>query len=266
MTEPRPSARQRRQDKCWDLVTRHYYNHGWRHAYKVFEDVVQSVVRPGQSVLDAGCGRTFPLAPFLHSLGADVHGVDDVIDGDQVDTAGVTIHCGSLDRMPYGDGTFDTIVTRCVMEHLRRPDRTLAEFHRLLKPGGQVAFLAPNRYDYVSVIASMVPHRLRQWLVEAFEGREAHDAFPTYYRANTVSDIRRLADRAGFTVEHIDYHNCYPAMFMTRPWLCRLGIAWDKLVSGTPSLNWLQGWLLGRLRCVKTAAAECPAGEKEQAA
>ena len=245
----------RRRERCWDLVKRHYYDRGWRHAYNVFEDNVRSAVTPGSSVLDAGCGRTFPLAEMLLSIGAEACGVDAEVDATEV-PAGATVHQGGLEDLPHADDTFDVVVARCLLEHLRSPDRTLAEFHRVLKPGGRVLFLAPNRYDYISLAASILPHRVRQWLVPRLEGRAEADHFRTYYRANTIRAIGRLSRRTGFAVEHVDYYNCYPAMFMNHPWLCRIGIAWDQLVTRVESLNWLQGWLMGSLRCSKAAPAQ----------
>ncbi len=254
------SHRQHRSDLCWDMVRRNYYDRGWRHAYTVFAEAVGQVVSPGGSVLDAGCGRDFPLAEFLLSLGADVHGVDaGVIEPSP--QAPVTTFCCAVDRMPYNDDSFDVIVSRCLLEHLARPEDALGEFNRVLRPGGSVLFLTPNRFDYVSIGAAMLPHRIRSWMLNRLEGRDHEDAFPVYYRANSMSRIRRLAGRTDFTVDYLQYHNCYPALFMHHPLLCRLGIAWDNLVTRVKGLNWLQGWLLGRLTSTKTATEKVSANE-----
>ena len=241
------ARKQRKTDRCWDMVHRSYHDRGWRHAYKLYEDLIAQATRPGQTVLDAGCGREFPLAGFLLGLGANVYGFDDEVDPDHP-RAGVTMVAGDLAQLPFEDEMFDVICTRSVLEHLPDPSAVFAQMRRVLAPGGRIVFLTPNRYDYISVGGMLMPHRLRRRLVHRLEGRDETDAFPVYYRANSKRKLRRLARQADMTIERLDYHNCYPALFMHHPILCRMGIAWDKLVASVRPLNWLQGWLLGCMR------------------
>jgi SAM-dependent methyltransferase len=229
------------------MVHRSYHDRGWRHAYKLYEDLIAQATGRGQTILDAGCGRNFPMVTFLMGLGATVYGFDDEADPD-CSPPGVTMANGDLAQLPFDDEMFDVICTRSVLEHLSDPGTVFAELRRVLKPGGRLVFLTPNRYDYVSVGAMIMPHRLRQRLVRRLEGRDETDAFPVYYRANSKRRLRRLARRTGMTIQGLDYHNCYPALFMHHPILCRMGIAWDKLVANVRPLNWLQGWLIGTMR------------------
>jgi len=251
LSMPRPS----KADRCWDMVRRHYLDRGWRHAYRLYDEALAEVVGPGDVVLDAGCGRAFPNGKSLRALGANVVGVDPEADPAAAPD-GTSIVAADLEHLPFESMSFSTVACRCVLEHLARPKRVFREFHRVLKPGGTVVFLTPNRYDYVSLGAAVLPHPVRQWLIGHLEGRPPDDAFPVYYRANTRRCLRRLAGQTGFEIDRLGYHNCYPAAFMRSPLLCRLGIAWDKLVSGVRWLNWLEGWLLGRLRRNGAGAAE----------
>jgi SAM-dependent methyltransferase len=54
---------------------------------------------------------------------------------------------GDAHHLPFGDETFDAVVTLNTFEHLYDPTRAAAEIHRVLKPGGRVflhtAFLQP---------------------------------------------------------------------------------------------------------------------------
>jgi SAM-dependent methyltransferase len=57
--------------------------------------------------------------------------------------------------LPFADGSFDGVLAQCVLEHVVDPDRCVAEFHRVLRPGGvayaETAFLQHvhgGRYDF----------------------------------------------------------------------------------------------------------------------
>ena len=135
------------------------------------------------------------------------------------------------------------------------PERVFGEFCRVLKPGGHVAFLTPNRYDYVSIAARIIPNALHAGIITALEGRERHDTFPTYYRANSVRQIRRLAARTSFDVVRLEYVNHYPYLLTFSPLLCRVAIAYDEWIRRLRCLRWLQACLLGLLRSTKRRSA-----------
>jgi len=246
---PRPVDH--RLQKCWKMVTEHYHSRGWRHASQKYEDILADVLWQGASVLDVGCGRHFPMADFFLGCGAEPHGIDPVADETGTARSGVVLKRTTANCVPYPDNTFDVIATRSVLEHLEDPATVFAEFHRVLKPNGLVIFLTPNKYDYVSIFASIIPNRWHGKIVEHFEGRDGDDTFPTFYRANTIRRIKQLARRTGFAVEDIRYHSEYPSMFMRHPVLCRAAIAYDELITRFPLLHWLRGWLLGTARSTK---------------
>src|SRR6516162_6555136 len=52
----------------------------------------------------------------------------------------LTFEDGDAERLPFGDGTFDAVVMNFGMLHLARPERAIAEAHRVLVPGGRYAF------------------------------------------------------------------------------------------------------------------------------
>lgn len=106
----------------------------------------------GKTVLDFGCGyggktveygRTAALAvgvePFPHVI----------------ETASrYAAHVGSVaefkvctqDRVPYGDETFDIVISHDVLEHVDNPEVSLREIRRVLRPGG-VAYIVCPPYD-----------------------------------------------------------------------------------------------------------------------
>lgn len=80
--------------------------------------------------------------------------------------------------VPFPDGSFDTVLSSSVFEHLRRPAFAFAEAARVLAPGGTLVLHTPFYY----------------WLHE-----EPHD----YYRYTEYA-LRDLAERAGLAVHSVE--------------------------------------------------------------
>jgi len=59
----------------------------------------------------------------------------------------------------------------------------------------------------------------------------AIEQFPTLYRANTLSSIRKVMISAGFVLKEIETINHYPAYLMFSPILFRLGVLYERLTS-----------------------------------
>lgn len=98
-------------------------------------------------VLDAGCGT----GGFLARLAARAPAVTAVgVDRDFAACAharaksGCALARGSVDALPFADGSFDAILSADVLCHGGVGDRAaLAEFHRCLRPGGLVVLNLP---------------------------------------------------------------------------------------------------------------------------
>jgi SAM-dependent methyltransferase len=249
-SETRGARAKRGRDRSRALLYRHYHGRGWKGAFRRYEELLESLVKPPSVVLDVGCGRGFPAADLLLRLGAEVHGLDPMADPAAAPPK-TTVRSGLADAIPYPDGKFDLLTSRSVLEHLQEPARAFREFRRVLKPGGHLAFLVPNRYDYVSIAASLIPNSLHASIMRRLEGRDEHNTFPTYYRANSVRQIACLAARTGFEVVRLEYLNHYPYLLTFSPLLCRAGIAYDELIGRVRWLHWLRAWLLGVLRCAE---------------
>lgn len=163
-------------------------------------------------------------------------------------TARVLPVCGDLARIPLASSSVGTIVTRSVLEHLEFPERVFSEFARVLEPGGHVVAMAPNFYDYASIVSRLTPHSFHTWLVPKVVGNEEEDVFPTFYRANTRSKLRTLASAAGLEVVRIETFCQYPVYLMFSPLLFRIGVAYEKWISRHESLAGLRGWILSVYR------------------
>jgi SAM-dependent methyltransferase len=86
----------------------------------------------GESVLDAGCGRGY-LAERLTEVSPNVVGCDIVVGDDLVAREGLAFRQGSVERLPFADGEFDTVVSTHTLEHVQRIDLALAELRRVAR-------------------------------------------------------------------------------------------------------------------------------------
>jgi SAM-dependent methyltransferase len=87
-----------------------------------------------------GCGPAPRAVLAMADAGFIVTGVEPVRDNVRSAAAFVrdraTIIEGSAEAIPLSDGSYDFVLVESVLEHVDSPPRSLAEIHRVLKPGG----------------------------------------------------------------------------------------------------------------------------------
>lgn len=226
---------------CQQIFEKYYADRRFYDA--LYRDLIDKYLCPGQHVLDAGCGAHMKVCKGLSGM-ARVVGIDleSELDTDNTGTPfGVR---GDLGRLPFPSGHFDMVISRSVVEHLKNPAQVFQEFFRVLRAGGKVVVVTPNKYDYVSLIAAITPYWLHRVLVSKIFMVSANDVFPTLYRANTLSSIKKTFRSAGFVERELRTVNHYPAYLMFSPVLFRLGILYERLTSLEP-LRSLRGSILG---------------------
>ncbi len=166
---------------------------------------MRALAGPGARVLDVGSGRGGVMELVWDQVGLAV-GVDP--DRASLVERRVPLPVAQAvgDGLPLADSSFDLALAIWVFEHLAEPGDTLAEIARVLRPGGRLVFLTPNRRHpliWANRLSQLLP-RLQRRLVPTLYGRAADDTFRVHYRANDASDIARLAASAGFSVESLE--------------------------------------------------------------
>jgi SAM-dependent methyltransferase len=103
-------------------------------------------IRSGAKVLDVACG-TGVVALTAARLGAQVNGVDltpELVlrarENAALMRAEAEFQEADAESLPFPDATFDVVVSQFGHMFAPRPDVTIAEMLRVLKPGGTVAF------------------------------------------------------------------------------------------------------------------------------
>lgn len=119
-------------------------------------------IRAGQFVLDVGCG-TGVVALTAARAGAEVRALDLspvlIEHGRQhAALAGVEIEFreGDVEALPFENSTFDVVVSQFGHMFAPRPDVTIAEMLRVLKPGGTIAFSTWPPEHYVGQMFALV--------------------------------------------------------------------------------------------------------------
>jgi 2-polyprenyl-6-hydroxyphenyl methylase/3-demethylubiquinone-9 3-methyltransferase len=112
----------------------------------VYERLLQGEKIGGALLLDAGCGTGW-FSAQASARGARVVSFDIGRElllqaGKKCRTARVQ---GSALDLPFGEGTFDHVVSSEMIEHTADPRRAVAELLRVVKPGGALALTVPNR-------------------------------------------------------------------------------------------------------------------------
>ncbi|MFD9686276.1 methyltransferase domain-containing protein [Kitasatospora sp. NPDC059146] len=212
----------------------------WR-AQRQLQDVLgQKLALPaGSRVLDAGCGAGVVARAMATRFGLLVTGVD-VLDFHLAEARRLSaraaladrtdFHWGDYHELPFPDGGFDGgfdgAYSMETLVHSYHPARALAEFHRVLRPGGRLVLLGPMStgpvdqlpaparallepyLDAMAMTGALLYHAgtLPQLLAGAgFEVEESLDATP-YYLPTTEAVhayfrlpwelLRRLGDPA----------------------------------------------------------------------
>jgi len=104
-------------------------------------------IKPGESILDLGCGRGSEtiLAAGMAGPGGRAVGLDltpamvaaareNAKEANALNTAFIT---GEIENLPFGDGTFDAVMSNCVINHAKDKKKVYREIMRVLKTGGR---------------------------------------------------------------------------------------------------------------------------------
>jgi ubiquinone/menaquinone biosynthesis C-methylase UbiE len=94
---------------------------------------------------------------------------------------------GDVEHLPFADSSFGTVLCTEVIEHIPDPSKALAEFARVLQPGG--------------VLVGSVPARSLIWKLRFLSSTCPHsEPFHNEYLPHEVREML-----AGWKIEHLSY-------------------------------------------------------------
>jgi ubiquinone/menaquinone biosynthesis C-methylase UbiE len=99
-----------------------------------------------EAVLDAGCGNG-GVARLIRERVRSVVAIDVEQHEAWVDEPGLSFAAADAEQLPFADASFDVVHSKDSLHHMRVPERALAEYRRVLKPGGSALIIEANRYN-----------------------------------------------------------------------------------------------------------------------
>lgn len=154
--------------------------------------VENALIRPGDSILDVGCGtgEVALLAKTRAKKDGKVYGIDPAPEMIAVARSkaarkelDVDFRVGVIEALPFPDSSLDVVTSSLMMHHLPEDlkRRGLAEIYRVLKSGGRLLIA-----DFLRPTGSLVNH--------LFIALTRHRGLK-----NRIEDLSKLLREAGFT-------------------------------------------------------------------
>lgn len=254
-------------------LIRSYYP-GYQSPKRAYEILLDQSVTATTRWLDLGCGRRLTgnsvLNRSLTERAQFIVGCDRDPHLKRHETVRHLVLCDA-GALPFRDAAFDLITASMVAEHLEQPQRVFAEVARVAAPGARFIVFTPNKWNYAMIVARFTPHRFHvaykrltyflnrgEW--KSFED----DVFPTWYRANTISALRKLAQQAGLREVRISRHGLAHSFGFVKP-LYILSLLFERLID-RPVLETLKADILAVFEKPRLASPTMATTGQEQKA
>jgi arsenite methyltransferase len=159
--------------------------------------------RPGDRVLDVGCGPGFYVTELLEAVGPEgsVAGLDASADmlavaAQRAEGHGnVTFHQADATSLPVPDASFERAVCVQVLEYVHDVPAALSQMHRALRPGGRVLIWD---VDWATVSWHAIDRQLARRALAAWDKHLTHPSLPR----TLAAQLRN----AGFQDVRMDAH------------------------------------------------------------
>jgi ubiquinone/menaquinone biosynthesis C-methylase UbiE len=156
-----------------------------------------AALKPGDSVLDVACGTGVLARAALTEVGPQgrVVGLDcnaGMLEVAARGEAPIEWRLAKAEALPYGDNTFDAVVSQFGLMFFEDRIAALKDMRRVLRPGGRLAIAVWGRIEDVPGYAAMLA------LLQRLFGDAAANALRAPYALGEIDALRALFAKAGW--------------------------------------------------------------------
>lgn len=152
------------------------WSHVWHLArytnYSIYRTALGSLDGRHQRILDVGCG-TGLMSAKLAASGRQVLGVDlstsMIAEARMRSSARLDFLQADAENLPLEGAGFDAVVNLISFHHYPNPDKAIAEFRRVLRPGGRLVLIAFDLDSYFIQLAQWVNRWTRNIAGDAWQ-------------------------------------------------------------------------------------------------
>lgn len=236
------------------LLTKFYFGKdNWKDGTTEYHDVLRKHIQVSHRILELGSGPSNRTTYLLKELGQSVTGLDidqRVLDNDYLDEK--FVYDGKEFPPSVRNTKFDIITCDYVMEHVEFPKIMMREINNCLGLSGLFIFRTPNKYHYVSIVSAFSPHWFHLLVANFARGNSEVDVqpYPTFYRFNSYSGIKRVTDEEGLIVEEFRFIEKEPSYLKFNAIFFILGVSYERILNKFSLLRQLRSNLFVVIRKV----------------
>lgn len=165
---------------------RQYYDH--------IAEAVMEEIGTGGRLLDIGCGTGLFIRRYLQ-FGGSVTGID--ISSGMIRRAVQLFPTeqflvGNAEHIPFQSGSFDSVSSLLAFSYLSRPEKTLTDCLRILRPGGRLAVCTLGKNIFTSGLPALFTIGEKMKIRRVGVGR-----FTEHYY--TAAEMYSLLEKTGYT-------------------------------------------------------------------
>jgi SAM-dependent methyltransferase len=171
---------------------------GYKFSWEIYTDIILENIARKPYWLDIGAGNNTwiteqPGAEF--SVGLDIEKKTGLVL--DTETGGYVV--AASENIPFKDNSFSFITSRYTFEHLKSPEVTLDEIHRVLKPGGIFVILTPNVRSPIVFAAGLIPFTVRKMILKNLFNEIPSGTYKTFYKINSPDSIKNKSGHLQLT-------------------------------------------------------------------
>ena len=190
----------KRSNEDWARHIISLFDPSFKPRWEVFDAYVEQLSGPSVRCLNIGSGiKEDPEYKSKFGLNIDT----DILNPANSGTRQIPFVQADLYHLPFKDKSFDVILMRFVVEHLKNPQNAFHEVNRILTHRGKVVIITTNLLSPFIWMAKILPYGLRKYIMKKAYSVADEDVFPTYHRLNTRHGFKKIETL--FTIRQWQY-------------------------------------------------------------